>query len=109
VGFGRFSPMLDGIRDTQRDSRHIQTVSMYYAPTAANHFLSFVEFRAASYFVAFGEPGKLASTSQVKLRYRALTICGFVDATDPIWEVAQIAAHSVVKTTFQPIEDPPKR
>lgn len=78
---------------------------IYFEANSPNSFYTYVEHRAASYFVNFVAPSDLAGETNIKNRYRAVTIAGPVAQDDSIWRVARDRARAAAASTLEPIKE----
>jgi hypothetical protein len=72
---------------------------MYHNPNMPNPFYSYIDSQVGSAFVSF----TLQPSVGPKFRYRAVTVCGHANSTDPIWSVVQDCARQIAASTHEPI------
>jgi hypothetical protein len=76
---------------------------IFHEPNMPSEFYAFVDSQVASAFVGLATQKDFKAVRGPKLRYRAVTVFGCTDPTDPVWEITQDAARTAAASTWQPI------
>jgi hypothetical protein len=78
---------------------------IFHQPTMPSEFYAYIDKVVGEAYIKFIEPpGNEPELSNMHNRYRAVTLAGYITATDPIWEVAAKLSLEMALETMQPIK-----
>lgn len=94
--------LVDQVAFTWRELAAL-SASIYHEPNMPSPFYAYVDSRVAASFLTLVTQPNLTRMRGPKFRYRAVTVYGRPEPSDPIWQITQEAARGMAASTLQPI------